>query len=67
MPFGLTRSGPPRWRYVVRIEGRTRAALPIVFTVIFTRAARAELIDAQDWYEREPPDSGGISEKRLTP
>jgi plasmid stabilization system protein ParE len=24
-----------------------------VFTVIFTQAARAELIDAQDWYEGE--------------
>jgi len=23
--------------------------LPLVFTVIFTQAARAELIDAQDW------------------
>ena len=35
------------------IEGRARAALPVVFTVIFTQAARAELIDAQDWYEGE--------------
>ena len=35
------------------IEGRTRAALPVVFAVIFTQAARAELIDAQDWYEDE--------------
>ena len=34
-------------------KGRTRAGLPLVFTVIFTQAARAELIDAQDWYERE--------------
>jgi plasmid stabilization system protein ParE len=24
-----------------------------VFTVVFTQAARAELIDAQDWYESE--------------
>lgn len=32
-----------------RIEGRTRAALPVVFTVVFTQAARAELIDVQDW------------------
>jgi plasmid stabilization system protein ParE len=26
--------------------------------VIFTRAARAELIDAQDWYENESPGLG---------
>jgi len=26
--------------------------------VIFTRAARAELIDAQDWYENEVPGLG---------
>ena len=26
--------------------------------VIFTRAARAELIDAQDWYENEAPGLG---------
>ena len=35
------------------LKGRTRAALHVVFTVIFTPAARAELIDAQDWYESE--------------
>jgi plasmid stabilization system protein ParE len=29
-----------------------------VFAVIFTQAARAELIDAQDWYEREAPGLG---------
>jgi plasmid stabilization system protein ParE len=29
-----------------------------VFTVIFTQAARAELIDAQDWYEREAAGLG---------
>ncbi len=29
-----------------------------VFTVIFTQAARAELIEAQDWYEGEAPGLG---------
>jgi len=29
-----------------------------VFTVIFTPAARAELIDAQDWYEAEASGLG---------
>jgi plasmid stabilization system protein ParE len=29
-----------------------------VFTVIFTRSARAELIDAQDWYEGEATGLG---------
>jgi len=29
-----------------------------VFTVIFTQAARAELIDAQDWYEGEAAGLG---------
>jgi hypothetical protein len=29
-----------------------------VFTVIFTQAARAELIDAQDWYEHEAAGLG---------
>jgi plasmid stabilization system protein ParE len=29
-----------------------------VFTVIFTQAARRELIDAQDWYEREAAGLG---------
>jgi plasmid stabilization system protein ParE len=29
-----------------------------VFPVIFTPAARAELIDAQDWYENEAPGLG---------
>ncbi|MFZ0305414.1 MAG: type II toxin-antitoxin system RelE/ParE family toxin [Terracidiphilus sp.] len=27
-------------------------------TIIFTQAARQELIDAQDWYERESPGLG---------
>ena len=30
-----------------------------MYPVIFTRAARAELIDAQDWYENEAPALGG--------
>ena len=29
-----------------------------MFTVIFTPAARAELIEAQDWYEGEAPGLG---------
>ena len=29
-----------------------------MFTPIFTQAARAELIDAQDWYEGEAPGLG---------
>jgi plasmid stabilization system protein ParE len=29
-----------------------------VFNVIFTQAARRELIDAQDWYEGEAPGLG---------
>jgi plasmid stabilization system protein ParE len=41
------------------IEGRTRTALPLkVFALIFTQAARVELIDAQDWYESEAPGLG---------
>jgi plasmid stabilization system protein ParE len=32
--------------------------LPVVHPVIFTRPARAELIDAQDWYENEAPGLG---------
>jgi plasmid stabilization system protein ParE len=32
--------------------------LPIVYPVIFTPRARAELIDAQDWYENEVPGLG---------
>jgi plasmid stabilization system protein ParE len=27
--------------------------LPVVYSVIFTQAAREELIEAQDWYEGE--------------
>ena len=32
--------------------------MPIAYPVIFTRAARAELVDAQDWYENEVPGLG---------
>jgi plasmid stabilization system protein ParE len=32
--------------------------LPVGYSVIFTQAARAELIDAQDWYEAEAPGLG---------
>jgi plasmid stabilization system protein ParE len=32
--------------------------LPVVFRVIFTQAARLELIEAQDWYEGEAPGLG---------
>ena len=37
-----------------------------MFTVIFTPAARAELIDAQDWYEGEAPDLAADSGRPLT-
>ena len=40
------------------IEGGTRTALPVAFVVIFTQAARAELIGAQDWYEGEAAGLG---------
>jgi toxin ParE1/3/4 len=40
------------------LEGRTRATLPLVHPVIFTPVARAEMIDAQDWYEKEAPGRG---------
>lgn len=40
------------------IEGRTRAALPVVYPVIFTQAPRAEPIDAQDWYKAEAAGLG---------
>ncbi len=40
------------------IEGPTRAALPLVFKVVFTQAARLELIEAQDWYESETTGVG---------
>ena len=32
--------------------------MPVAYPVIFTLAARAELIDAQDWYENEVPGLG---------
>ncbi len=32
--------------------------MPVAFPVIFTPRARAELIDAQDWYENEGPGLG---------
>jgi plasmid stabilization system protein ParE len=32
--------------------------LPVAYPVIFTLTARAELIDAQDWYESEAPGLG---------
>jgi len=32
--------------------------LPVTIPVIFSRRARAELIDAQDWYENEVPGLG---------
>jgi plasmid stabilization system protein ParE len=32
--------------------------LPVIYSVIFTQAARVELIEAQDWYEREAPGFG---------
>jgi hypothetical protein len=38
-----------------------------VHPVIFTQAARAELIDAQDWYENEAPGLADVSARRLTP
>lgn len=32
--------------------------MPVAFNVVFTQAARGELIDAQDWYEGEAPGLG---------
>ena len=32
--------------------------MPVAFPVAFTPRARAELIDAQDWYENEAPGLG---------
>jgi hypothetical protein len=32
--------------------------LPVAFTVVFTQAARAELIEAQDWYEGDASGLG---------
>jgi toxin ParE1/3/4 len=32
--------------------------LPVVYSVIFTQAARAELIEAQDWYDGEATGPG---------
>ena len=32
--------------------------MPVEYPVIFTPSARAELIDAQDWYENEAPGLG---------
>jgi plasmid stabilization system protein ParE len=32
--------------------------LPVAWPVVFTLPARAELIDAQDWYENEGPGLG---------
>ena len=39
-------------------EGRTGTALHVARPVIFTPQARAELIDAQDWYENEASGLG---------
>ncbi len=39
-------------------EDRARAALPIVRPVIIIPRARAELVEAQDWYEHEAPGLG---------
>ena len=39
-------------------QSRARAALPLTYPVIFTQPARAELIHAQDWYEREASGLG---------
>ena len=33
--------------------------MPLEWPVIFTPTARAELIEAQDWYEAEAPGLGG--------
>jgi len=38
-----------------------------VFPVIFTQRARAELIEAQDWYEKELPGLGRGSAPQSTP
>jgi hypothetical protein len=38
-----------------------------VYPVIFTLAARAELIDAKDWYENDLLAWAEISALRLTP
>jgi hypothetical protein len=40
------------------LKSRTGTALPLVYPVIFTPSARAEMIEAQDWYERESPGLG---------
>lgn len=32
--------------------------MPVAYPVVFTLPARAELIDAQDWYENEAPGLG---------
>ena len=34
--------------------------MPLRYPIIFTQPARAELIDAQDWYERE---AGGLGRR----
>jgi len=34
--------------------------LPVVHPVVFTQAARAELIDGQGWYENEAPGLGRL-------
>jgi hypothetical protein len=38
-----------------------------VYSVIFTQAARVELVEAQDWYEGEATGLADVSVKRLTP
>ena len=32
--------------------------MPVVYPLIFTRTARAELVDAQDWHEGDVPGLG---------
>jgi plasmid stabilization system protein ParE len=40
------------------VQPNDQAALQAILPVIFTLPARAELIDAQDWYTNEAPDLG---------
>ena len=40
--------------------------MPVALPVIFTRAARADVIAAQDWYEAQTPGLGGQFRAELT-
>jgi hypothetical protein len=68
--WGISKKLPPIAPYILNLKrgqkghavrihpGTAGTALPVVWSVRFTEAAREELIVAQDWYEAGAPGSG---------